>query len=380
MGPLHGIKIIEFGAIGPGPFCAMMLSDMGAEVLRLDRIDPPELGLKRETRFATLNRGRRSVAMDLKADGAAAAVLRLVAGADALIEGFRPGVMERLGLGPEACLSANPRLVYGRITGWGQDGPLAQAAGHDINYLAISGALHCIGREGQLPAPPQNFLADMAGGGMYLAFGVVCALLEARASGKGQVVDAAMVDGVASLLTSVHGLYAAGLIGDRRGENHYDGGAPWYDSYAAADGALLAVGAIEGRFYGNLLKLLGLAAADLPDQHDRAGWPVLRARFAAAFRTKTRAEWLAAMAGQDVCVAPVLTLAESLANPHLAARGTFIEVDGVRQPAPAPRFSRTVPDHPAPPPEPGAHTDAALADWGFCPAEISRLRTAKAIA
>ncbi|MEP9378508.1 CaiB/BaiF CoA-transferase family protein [Aquabacter sp. CN5-332] len=380
MGPLHGTKVIEFGAIGPGPFCAMMLSDMGAEVLRLDRMEPPDLGLQRETRFATLNRGRRSVAMDLKAEGAVATVLRLVEKADAIIEGFRPGVMERLGLGPDACLTANPRLVYGRITGWGQEGPLAQAAGHDINYLAISGALHAIGREGQLPSPPQNFLADMAGGGMYLSFGIVCALLEARTSGKGQVVDAAMVDGVASILTSVHGMYAAGLIGDRRGENHYDGGSPWYDSYETADGQLVAVGAIESRFYGTLLKLLGLDAKDLPGQHDRAGWPVLRARFGDAFRKKTREEWLKLMDGKDVCVAPVLTLGEAMEHPHLKARGTFIEVAGVRQPAPAPRFSRSAPDHPAPPPEPGAHTDAALADWGFSHAEISGLREAKAIA
>lgn len=380
MGPLHGYKIIEIGAIGPGPFCAMMLSDMGAEVLRLDRIAPAELGLARETRFATLNRGRRSVAVDLKTKGAVDAVMRLVQGADALLEGFRPGVMERLGLGPEACLSANPRLVYGRITGWGQDGPMAQAAGHDINYLAIAGALHTIGREGQLPSPPHNFLADMAGGGMYLAFGIVCALLEARTSGKGQVVDAAMVDGVASILTSVHGMHAAGLLSDRRGENYYDGGSPWYDCYEAADGRLIAVGAIESRFYGTLLDLLGLDPADLPRQHDRAGWPELRRRLAAAFRQKTRDEWLALMADHDVCVAPVLTLGESMEHPQLTARNTFIEIAGVKQPAPAPRFSRSTPDHPTPPPEVGEHTDAALADWGFSHEEISHLRTAGAVA
>ncbi|MEP9353962.1 CaiB/BaiF CoA-transferase family protein [Xanthobacter sp. KR7-65] len=380
MGPLHGFRVVEFGGIGPGPFCAMMLADMGAEVLRLDRRDGAELGLRRETRFATLNRGRRSVALDLKADGAAEAVLRLVRRADAVIEGFRPGVMERLGLGPEVCLEANPRLVYGRITGWGQEGPLAQAAGHDINYLAIAGALHAIGRQDQLPSPPQNFLADMAGGGMYLAFGIVCALLEARGSGKGQVVDAAMVDGVASILASVHGMYAAGLISDRRGENHYDGGSPWYDCYETADGLLVAVGAIEARFYATLLGLLGLDPARLPAQHDRSGWPELRRRLAEAFRSKTRAQWLELMADKDVCVAPVLTIGEAMAHPHLVARETFIEIAGVKQPAPAPRFSRTVPDRPAPPPEPGADTDTALADWGFTPQETARLRACGAIA
>lgn len=379
MGPLAGYRIIEIGAIGPGPFCAMMLADMGAEVLRLDRHEPADLGLKRETRFATLNRGRRSVAIDLKAPGAVDAVLRLISSADALLEGFRPGVMERLGLGPEPCLQTNPRLVYGRITGWGQNGPLAAEAGHDINYLAISGALHTIGRKGAPPSPPQNLLADMGGGGMYLAFGIVCALLEASRSGQGQVVDAAMVDGVASLMTSLIGMRAAGLADDRRGENYYDSGSPWYDSYETADHKYIAVGAIERRFYNNLVERLGLSGEKLPDQYDRAGWPELRRRFEAVFRTRGRDEWVAHLKGTDLCVSPVLTPDEAMAHPHMSGREAFIEIAGVRQPAPAPRFSRTSPDEPAPPADPGQHTDEALTDWGFSDADIATLRTVGAV-
>ena len=374
MGPLHGYRIVELGAIGPGPFCAMMLADMGADVIRLDRHEAADLGLKRETRFATLNRGRKSVAINLKSPGAAAVVMRLIRSADGLIEGFRPGVTERLGLGPDACLRENPRLVYGRITGWGQQGPLAQDAGHDINYLAISGALHGIGRKGAPPSPPSNLLADMAGGGMYLAFGMVCAILEASRSGKGQVVDAAMVDGVASLLTSVSGMYAAGLLNDDRGENYYDSGAPWYDCYETADNKFISVGSIEKRFYQTLIKILGLEHEALPDQHDRQRWPELRRRFEAAFKTRTRDEWTNLFEGQDACIAPVLTLREAQNHPHMKARAAFIEIAGVLQPAPAPRFSRTEPDTPNPPPEPGAHTEEALADWGFSTEQISELR------
>lgn len=376
MGPLQGYRIVEFGAIGPGPFCAMMLADMGAEVIRLDRHEAADLGLKRETRFATLNRGRKSIAIDLKSPGATAVVLRLIRSADAAFEGFRPGVMERLGLGPEVCLRENPRLIYGRITGWGQSGPLAQDAGHDINYLAIAGALHGIGRKGAPPSPPSNLLADMAGGGMYLAFGMVCAMLEASRSGKGQVIDAAMVDGVASLHASICGMYAANLLNDARGENYYDSGCPWYDSYLTADGQYLSVGAIEARFYGTLVKLLGLDVATLPKQHDRARWPELRRHFEAAFSRRSRAEWMEMFKGHDVCVAPVLTLREAQDHPHLKSRETFIEVGGVSQPAPAPRFSRTIPDIPAPPPEPGQHTAEVLAGWGFSEQEISELRRA----
>jgi alpha-methylacyl-CoA racemase len=374
VGPLHGYRIVELGAIGPGPFCAMMLADMGADVIRLDRHEAADLGLKRETRFATLNRGRKSVAINLKSPAAAEVVMRLVKSADGLIEGFRPGVTERLGIGPDDCLRANPRLVYGRITGWGQQGPLAQDAGHDINYLAISGALHGIGRKGAPPSPPSNLLADMAGGGMYLAFGMVCAILEASRSGKGQVVDAAMVDGVASLLTSVSGMYAAGLLNDDRGENYYDSGAPWYDCYETADGKFISVGSIEKRFYQTLIRILGLEQQPLPDQHDRQRWPELRRHFEAAFRTRTRDEWTKLFDGQDACIAPVLTLKEAQHHPHMKARAAFIEIAGVLQPAPAPRFSRTEPDLPGPPPEPGANTEEALADWGFSPDQISELR------
>ena len=376
MGPLQGYRIVEIGAIGPGPFCATMLADMGADVLRLDRREPVEGGLKREARYATLNRGRRSVAIDLKAPGAIDMVLRLVKQADGLIEGFRPGVMERLGLGPDVCLAANPRLVYGRITGFGQDGPLAQTVGHDINYLAFSGALHGIGRKDAAPSPPLNLLADMAGGGMYLAFGMVCALLEAARSQRGQVVDVAMVDSVVSLMTSVMGMRAAGLLHDRRGENYYDSGAPWYDSYETADGKYVAVGAIEARFYQALIALLGIDDGTLPRQHDRQGWPELRMRFAAAFRARTRDEWVALTKDKDVCVAPVLTPDEAACHAHMQARGTFVDIAGVTQPAPQPRFSRTCPKVGAAPSEPGADTGPGLEAWGFAGEEIAGLRAA----
>lgn len=378
MGPLHGYKVIEFGGIGPGPFCAMLLSDMGAEVVRLDRTEAADLGLQRDTRFATTNRGRRSVALDLKVPEAVGAAKRLLTRADALLEGFRPGVMERLGLGPEVCLALNPKLVYGRMTGWGQDGPLADTVGHDINYLAVSGALHGIGRAGQPPAPPLNLVADLGGGAMYLAFGMVCALLEAARSGRGQVVDAAMVDGVASLLTGFYGLRAAGMWSDRRGENFIDSGAPWYDSYETQDGKYVSIGPVEGRFYRNLIESLGLAGEALPGQHDREGWPRLRQRFAEVFRTKTRDDWEKALDGREVCFAPVLDLAEATRHPHLMARRTFVTIDGVLQPAPAPRFSRTTPDLPTGPREPGADTDAVLGDFGFSVEDIAALRAAGA--
>ena len=374
MGPLQGYKIIEIGAIGPGPFCAMMLADMGAEILRLDRLVPAELGLKREARHATLNRGRRSAAIDLKAPGAVEMVLRLLRQADGLIEGFRPGVMERLGLGPDVCLAANPKLVYGRITGFGQDGPLAQTVGHDINYLAFSGALHGIGRKDAPPSPPLNLLADMGGGGMYLAFGIVCALLEASRSQKGQVVDVSMVEGVMSLMTSVFGMRAAGLLHDKRGENYYDSGAPWYDSYETADGKFVAVGAIESRFYAKLVSLLGIDDGTLPRQHDRKDWPELRTRMAAAFRRKTRDEWVALTENEEVCVAPVLTPDEAARHPHAQARGAFVEIAGVTQPAPVPRFSRTRGEAGAAPSEPGADTGPALEAWGFSGEEVASLR------
>ena len=380
MGPLTGIKVVEIAGIGPGPFCAMMLSDMGAEVIRVDRTGDADLGLDVDPRFAVLNRGRRSVGIDLKTAEGVAAVKRLAAQADALIEGFRPGVMERLGLGPDELMAANPRLVYGRMTGWGQDGPMAQAAGHDINYIALAGVLHAIGRAGGPPAPPLNLVGDFGGGGMYLAFGLVCALLEARRSGQGQVVDAAMVDGAASLAAAVYGLRAMGIWTDQRGDNILDSGAPWYDVYETSDGKHVAIGSIEKRFYGELLKLTGLEGQPLPAQRDKAKWAELRARLGQVFKSKTREEWCRIMEGSDVCFAPVLSMVEAPQHPHNQARSTFIEVAGVTQPAPAPRFSRSKATVQRPPAKRGEHTEEALRDWGFAEADLAALRRAGAIA
>jgi len=379
-GPLAGVRVVEIAGIGPGPFCAMMLADMGAEVLRIDRLGPTDLGLPVEPRFSVLTRGRRSVALDLKQPAAIAAVKRLVVKADALIEGFRPGVMERLGLGPDECLTANPRLVYGRMTGWGQEGPMAPAAGHDINYIALAGVLHSIGRRGSAPVPPLNLVGDFGGGGMYLAFGVVCALLEAGRSGRGQVVDAAMVDGAASLAAAVFGLRAMGMWNDERGDNILDSGAPWYDVYETQDGKYVAIGSIEGRFYGELLRLTGLTGEALPPQWEKARWGELRARLTEVFKQKTRDEWCRIMEGSDVCFAPVLSMTEAPAHPHNRARGTFVEVDGVPQPGPAPRFSRTPGAIGRPPAAPGQHTEEALRDWGFSADELADLRKSGAIA
>jgi alpha-methylacyl-CoA racemase len=379
-GPLAGVRVVEIAGIGPGPFCAMMLADMGAEVLRVDRPAPTDLGLPVEPRFSVLHRGRRSVALDLKQPAAIAAVKRLVARADALIEGFRPGVMERLGLGPDECLSANPRLVYGRMTGWGQEGPMAPAAGHDINYIALAGVLHSIGRRGSAPVPPLNLVGDFGGGGMYLAFGVVCALLETGRSGRGQVVDAAMVDGAASLAAAVFGLRAMGMWNDERGDNILDSGAPWYDVYETQDGKYVAIGSIETRFYGELLRLTGLEGEALPPQRDKARWGELRARLTEVFKQKTRDEWCRIMEGSDVCFAPVLSMLEAPAHPHNRARGTFVEVDGVPQPGPAPRLSRTPGAIARPPAAPGQHTEEALRDWGFSADDLAGLRKAGAIA
>jgi alpha-methylacyl-CoA racemase len=380
MGPLAGYRIVEMAGIGPAPFAAMLLADMGAEVIRIDRREAADLGLPgREVRFDVLHRGRRSIAVDVKAEAGREVVKRLAAKADAVIEGFRPGVMERLGLGPDVLLGLNPRLVLGRMTGFGQDGPLAQAAGHDIDYIALSGVLHAIGRKGEAPVPPLNLVGDFGGGGMFLAFGVVCALLEAQRSGKGQVVDAAMVDGSATLMALMFGLHAQGVWNDERGVNVLDTGAPWYDTYRTKDGRWLAVGAIEKRFYEAFLRRLGLDAADLPKQHDRSGWPQLRRRFAEVIAGKTREEWERTFEGSDACVAPVLSLAEVAHHPHNAARATFVERDGVLQPAPAPRFSRTVPAMGSPPRPAGADTDDVLADLGFSAAEIDALKNAGAV-
>ena len=377
MGPLEGLKIVEIAGIGPGPFCAMMLSDMGAEVLRIDRIG--RSSFFGDPKFDVSARGRRSVAVDLKKPEGAAATLRLIEQADALLEGFRPGVMERLGLGPDMCLARNPRLVYGRVTGWGQDGPLAQAAGHDINYIALAGVLHAIGPRGEKPVPPLNLIADYGGGGMLLAFGMVCALHETQRTGKGQVVDAAMIDGASALMAFFHGLRAAGLWTDERGANLLDGGAHFYGTYETADGRWVAVGALEPQFYSLLLERAGITDPEFDDQMDWSKWPELGRTLAAIFRTKTRDEWCDIMEGTDACFAPVLSFDEAMAHPHNVARQMFVEVEGMRQPAPAPRFSRTKPEVQGPPPEPGQHTEAALADWGFSADDIESLKSAGAI-
>ncbi len=370
MGPLDGIRVIEIASLAPGPFGCMILSDLGADVLRVERAENCGGDAPRDP----LIRGRRSIGLNLKDPGGVGLLLRLVDSADVLVEGFRPGVTERLGFGPQACAERNPRLVYGRMTGWGQDGPLAPTAGHDIDYIAISGALSLIGRAGERPVPPVNLLGDFGGGGMLLALGVVAALLERERSGLGQVVDAAMVDGSALLTSFVYGLRALGAWKDERGVNLLDTGAPFYDTYQTADGGYVAVGALEARFYAELLAGLGLAGADLPAQHDRAGWPVLRARFAEVFATRTRDQWAEVFAGSDGCVAPVLSAAEAPGHPHNAARGTFADIGGVVQPAPAPRFGRSAADSPAAPPKPGADTDAVLSGLGCTPSEISALR------
>lgn len=379
-GPLAGMRVLEIAGIGPGPFAAMLLADMGAEVLRIDRAQTVHGGDPAHPPFDVLARSRRSIGIDFKRPEGVDTMLRLVEQADVLTEGFRPGVMERLGLGPDVCLARNARLVYGRMTGWGQDGPMAQAAGHDINYIALAGALHGIGRVGEKPVPPLNLVGDFGGGGMLLAYGITCALLERARSGRGQVVDAAMVDGAAVLMSMFHGMHKAGLWRDERGVNLLDTGSHFYDTYETSDGKYISLGSIEPQFYAQLVKLAGLEGAELPRQMDRAQWPAMKLRLDALFKTKTREEWCRIMEGTDVCFAPVLTLEEAPKHPHNVARGTFLEVAGTLQAAPAPRFSRSQPARPTPPPHAGQHTDEALADWGFSRAEIAGLREAKAIA
>ncbi len=373
MGPLAGVRVLEFEAIGPGPFCGMLLADMGADVLLVDRPQDPSLGLGRERSSDVMLRGRRSLTLDLKTADGIEAALWMTSRADALIEGFRPGVMERLGLGPDVLLKHNPRLVYGRMTGWGQDGPLAPRAGHDINYIALTGILHAIGRAGGSPVPPLNLIGDFGGGGMLLAFGIVCALLEAQRSGKGQVVDAAMVDGASLLSTMFWGMLAAGRWSEARGANALDSGAPWYDVYETKDGKYVAIGSIEPKFYDELLKRLGLSPGQLPPQHDRGRWAELRERLAATFRLKTREEWNSIFDGSDACFAPVLTFSEARAHPHNLSRRTFVDAAKVVQPAPAPRLSRTPGEIRRAPPERGAGGREALRNWGFAEEEIGRL-------
>jgi alpha-methylacyl-CoA racemase len=372
MGPLSGTRIVEFAGIGPGPFAAMLLSDMGAEIIRIDR-----KGGRSPSKMEVTYRGRRAVALDMKKPEAVETALRLIDKADALIEGFRPGVMERLGVGPDVCLKRNPKLVYGRMTGWGQTGPLTMAAGHDINYIALTGALHGIGHKGGKPVPPLNLVGDFGGGALYLAFGIACGLLEAGKSGKGQVIDAAMTDGAASLMAMFFGMHAMGMWKDERGENLLDSAAHFYDTYETKDGKFVALGSIEPQFYKELLEKTGIADPAFAAQMDRGAWPALKEKLAAVIKTKTRDEWDAIMAGSDVCYAPVLSLAEAPKHPHNEARKTFVDVGGVVQPAPAPRFSRTVPEVQGPPQ--GADNAAALAAWGFSSAEIDALAASGAI-
>jgi len=374
-GPLQGFKVIEMAGIGPGPFTAMMLADMGAEVIRVDRPNARVLNPDKDV----LNRGRRSIAVDLKHPDGVQTVLRLVEQADAIIEGFRPGVMERLGLGPDECLARNPKLVYGRMTGWGQDGPLSHAAGHDINYIAIAGVLNNFKRDGERPVPPNNLVGDFGGGGLLLAFGMVCGLLETSRSGKGQVVDAAMVDGAAVLSTMIHAFVAMGIWQDNPGHNMLDTGAPFYEVYETADGKYMAIGAIEQQFYAELLERSGLKDEDLPFQLARDEWPSMKERFAAFFKAKTRDEWQQLLEGTDACAVPVLSMTEAPTHPHNVARETFVVREGVTQPAPAPRFSRTSAEIARGPAGPGEHTDEVLGDWGFTADEVAKLREAGAV-
>ncbi len=374
MGPLHGVKVIEFAGIGPGPFCAMLLSDMGAEVVRIDR-----KGGRGANKFDITSRGRRSLALDLKNPQAIDVAIKMIARSDALLEGFRPGVMEKLGLGPDVALKANPKIVYGRMTGWGQTGPLAKAAGHDINYIALTGALHAIGRKGETPVPPLNLVGDFGGGALYLAFGMACGLYEARGSGKGQVIDCAMTDGAASLMSMFYGFKAMGMWTENKGENLLDGGAHFYDTYETSDGKWISLGSIEPQFYALLLEKAGLNDPEFKAQMDRSKWPSLKAKVAHVIKTKTRDQWDGLMEGSDVCYAPVLSLAEAPSHAHNKARETFVDVGGVIQPAPAPRFSRTVPKVQGPAPSCGEHNDQVLGDWGFSGSEVASLKSSGAI-
>jgi alpha-methylacyl-CoA racemase len=374
MGPLAGIKVLEFESIGPAPFAGMLLADMGADVLVIDRPEGTDLGLERERWYDTMMRGKRSVTLDLKKTTSKEAIYSLAEKADALIEGMRPGVMERLGVGPQELLKINPKLVYGRMTGWGQSGPLAPRAGHDINYIALTGILNAIGRKGEAPLPPLNLIGDFGGGGMLLGFGVACGLIEAARSGNGQVIDAAMVEGASLLAVMFAGFLGAGSWSDSRGSNILDTGAPWYNVYETKDGKYVSIGAIEERFYKELLTRLALAEKDFP-QNDRAKWPLHKAAFATAFKAKTRDEWVKVFEGSDACFAPVLSWSEAPRHPHNRARSAFVSVKRVEQPAPAPRFSRTSPEIQRGPPERGEGGGQALADWGFDAEQAKRLRS-----
>jgi alpha-methylacyl-CoA racemase len=377
MGPLRDVKILELGGIGPGPFAGMVLSDLGAEVVRIDRSAAAGrmVGTDRVT-----GRGRRTIAVDLKHADGVETVLRLVEGADAIVDPFRPGVVERLGIGPDECLARNPRIVFGRMTGWGQDGPLAQAAGHDINYISLAGALAHFGRAGGQPTPPINMIGDYGGGGMLLALGLVCGILEARSSGQGQVIDAAMVDGAATLMAAIWGMRASGLWLEDLGVNMLDTGAPYYDTYETKDGEFVSIGPIEPQFFDEFLERTGLQGQDPSTRSSRDTWVDAKPAYRELFLTKTRDEWVELLEGTDVCFAPVLRMSEAAQHPHITARGTIVEHDGTLQPAPSPRFSRTTPEIQGPAALGGAHTDATLADWGFTAAEIAKLHDAGAIA
>jgi alpha-methylacyl-CoA racemase len=377
-GPLRGVRVVEFAGIGPGPFCGMLLADLGADVVRVDRTAASPLGAGIPPASDVLGRGRRSVALDLKHPDGVAVALQLVGDSDVVLEGWRPGVAERLGVGPDACIAANPRIVYGRMTGWGQDGPWAPRAGHDIDYIALAGALHPVGPASAPPPPPLNYVGDFGGGGMLLALGIVAALVERSTSGAGQVVDAAMVDGAALQTAMVHGMLHAGLWRDARSANLLDGAAPFYRCYSCADGRFVAVGALEPAFYAELVRLLGLSADDWP-QYDLARWPQAHAAFAERFASRTRDEWAEVFEGSDACVAPVLSLTEAPEHPHNAARATFVDAHGIRQPAPAPRFGRTPAGPVGAPTTVGAHTDEVLAEVGLSSAEVAALRARGAV-
>ena len=378
MGPLHGLRVIELASIGPGPMCCMLLADLGADVVRVDRLEPSGLGLAMDARYDVNARGRRSLALDLKRPAGRDVVLRLVGGADVLVEGMRPGAAEKLGLGPDDCHARNPRLVYGRMTGFGQTGPLAAAAGHDLNYIALSGVLHAIGPAGGRPLPPLNLVGDYGGGALYLAFGLLAALFERQRSGRGQVVDAAMVDGAASLASIFYGLHAAGSWSETRGANLLDGGAPFYDSYETADGRHISLAPLEPKFFARLAEALALEPRFVQRQYDRRLWPEMREAIAAAVRQHTRDEWCARLDGSDACFAPVLSIDEAPMHAHARARAAFVTVDGVVQPAPAPRFDRTPAALPRPAPQPGQHTEEVLLEAGFSAAEVAALRGAGA--
>ena len=383
MGPLAGVKIVELAGIGPAPFCAMLLSDMGAEIIRVDRAAMVGHDTDRDgndSRFNLLARGRRNIAIDLKNPAAVNATLRLIDQADALLEGFRPGVMERLGLGPDLCLARNPKLVYGRMTGWGQDGPIAHIAGHDINYIALSGVLHSIGEAGGPPVPPLNLVGDFGGGALYLAMGVLAGIISARSTGKGQVIDCSMVEGSASLMMMMYGSLASGAWKEERGQNRTDGGAHYYQVYQTKDGEYVSVGAIEPQFYALLLKHTGLEGEDLPPQTDRTHWPEMQERLKRIFKSKTRAEWTEILQQTDICFAPVLRMSEAIDHPHNRHRNSFVEIDGIPQPGPAPRFLGTPTRVQRPPARVGEHTDAVLRDWGFSAAEIAALHESSAVA